>query len=245
MTEENTQEDDNENGGGPAQRVDDDELVARLKKATQQTEYPPVLSTSDVAELLPIGREAVRRRLNSLSDDDEYDTPPIRKYKAGRNPVWWVPDEREGGEVDTGFLQDGTLDLSAPNLRDRIDPSDIPEDIAAQAAVEHDIIEEYSPSSKWEEDRSAGKAAISLGFVIIAVPVLVSLSNVVSVPETAIGAVALIGFVFAGMGLGVLLEGLIMGIFARFGYAPKNRWPTLEESKAVLRGETPDFEKTD
>lgn len=241
MTAENSNGQDGTRRGGPAQRVDDDELVARLKEATNRTEYPPVLSTSDVAELLPIGREAARRRLNDLSNEEEYEEPPVRKYKAGRNPVWWVSETGSGGEVDTGFLKDQTINLSAANIRDLIKAEDIPEDLAARAAVEHGIIEEYSPNTKWESDRSSGMVASTLGFVLIIVAVLIS-ADPINAPEIAVGIIGLFGIAFAVVGFGTLLVGFIMGFLAKFNYVPKDRWPNRSEFRALLKGRIPDFE---
>jgi hypothetical protein len=179
--------------------------------------------------------------LNDLSDEEKHDDPPIRKYKAGRNPVWWVDKESSGGEVDTSFLQDETINLSAANIRDLVDPGDIPEDLAARSAVEHGIIEEYSPNTKWQDDRKSGMGASTFGFVLILAAVLVSV-NPIGVPDFAVGIIALFGMAFAAIGLGTLTVGIVMGLLTNFGYAPETRWPTRKEVRQILSGEKPDFE---
>lgn len=78
--------------GGPKPRVSDDELLAIFREARE-----PVLTASEVAEGLPIGRRAVHKRLRDLEARGELKSKKV----GGRSAVWWAP-----GHTSTAATED-------------------------------------------------------------------------------------------------------------------------------------------
>src|SRR5699024_9163834 len=67
---------------GRKPRVTDDEILQLFKDAD-----PPVLTTSALADELPIGHRALLNRLNTLWDRETLDRMDV----APRGRVWWLP----------------------------------------------------------------------------------------------------------------------------------------------------------
>ena len=78
----------NDSKAGRKPRVTDDEILQLFRDTSD-----PVLSTSEVAERLPIKRRATHKRLTSLREDERL----AGKQIGGRNTVWWVPERTDGG----------------------------------------------------------------------------------------------------------------------------------------------------
>lgn len=87
---------------GRTPRVTDEEVLAVFADATD-----PVLTTTEVAAQVPIGKRAVLNRLNALHDQGR-----VRRKAVGpRGQVWWVPGvpvpradgEAAGGLAVVGF----------------------------------------------------------------------------------------------------------------------------------------------
>lgn len=116
-------------------RVSNDEILNALSTGKERANAP-ALSTSDVADLLPISRQAVKRRLENLAQEGE-----IGKHKAGRNHIWWISDGGPGpGQfdldevVDVGDLSDDKLiGLSS----EQIDPEQLPDELVDQFMDAH------------------------------------------------------------------------------------------------------------
>lgn len=70
---------------GPDPSVTDEEIL-QVFHATDD----PVLSTAEVAEVLPIKRRSVLNRLESLRDEGVIE----KKTVGGRNSVWWIASEQ-------------------------------------------------------------------------------------------------------------------------------------------------------
>lgn len=82
------------------QQVDDERILGSVREL--MTETNPVVSTTELVEVLPIGRRAIQKRLNALLDAEE---TLVRKKVGGRAVVWWLSDAisitgDEGGEED-------------------------------------------------------------------------------------------------------------------------------------------------
>jgi len=72
---------DSPDTGGRNPRVTDRELLAVFRESDD-----PVLSTSEVADAVPIQRRATLSRLRSLEEQGELESKQI----GGRNTVWWL-----------------------------------------------------------------------------------------------------------------------------------------------------------
>lgn len=78
---------------GRPRRVGDDELVETIRGSLDPPSKP-VVETEDLAEELPLGRDATLRQLKQAKDDP---TVPISGLKPGGQGswVWWIDDEEE------------------------------------------------------------------------------------------------------------------------------------------------------
>lgn len=163
-------------GGGPGRKaqVSDEEILDSLNSGTART-GAPALPTSDVADLLPISRQAVKRRLENLAEEGE-----VGVHQAGRNRFWWVADEEySGGKVvldevvEAGDLTDERL----INLfREQISPQQLPESFSSQIIQEtlspddipdgvlHDKLRNEVKYSDLPEDIASDIAYESFGF---------------------------------------------------------------------------------
>lgn len=79
---------DRGNGGRFDAKVTDADLIETIARATE-----PVVTASELAEELPIGRRAVRERLLDLHERGLVD----RKDVGARAVVWWLVDD-EGSD---------------------------------------------------------------------------------------------------------------------------------------------------
>jgi len=213
---------------GHAQRVSDNNIVASLQSATKGEANPPVLSTSDVAELLPIGREATRKRLNELADNGK-----VKTYKAGRNPVWWpAPDEEDGGKILSEGVDPHDYDWDHETLEELIDPSEISKDTARQIAGER--LENYSEDTKWEAFESTGQSFGMFGFTLVIGMFFLDTVQV-SLPENVFNFAAAMGVLLALAGLPFWVFGILMTRLAKRDYVPTDRWPTVQEIVEIPR----------
>lgn len=94
---------------GRASRVSDEEILAVLRDAET-----PVLTTSEVADRLPIGRRAVLRRLKRLQGEGRVERKPV----GGRAQVWWPAD-------GAGEHGDPLFDAPAVTVDDPVDATEI------------------------------------------------------------------------------------------------------------------------
>ena len=69
-------------GPGRKPTVSDDEILAVFRESAD-----PVLTASEVAEDLPIGRRAVHKRLRKLADEGVLHS----KDAGSGSRVWWLP----------------------------------------------------------------------------------------------------------------------------------------------------------
>lgn len=205
-----------ENGLGP--RIGDDQLIARLHSATNGDGKPPVLSTKDIAELLPIGQEATRQRLNDLEVEKR-----VRKYKAGRNPVWWPASGEEGGEIRGGGINIKDLHLNEDDYRRLIDPAEVPTDVAQKIALNHG----YLQTDNWLKGASLGKSAGLFGFGLMLLTVLTSQFGW-SFNQFLFTVLVTVGFTIAIIGLIIWSVGLA-------GYTFENRSSYYEQVSKLYK----------
>lgn len=71
--------------GGRKPRVTDDELLETIDGVLGEIEAP-VVTTSQIAERVPLTNRAVRKRLRRLADEGA-----IGVVDVGNTSVWWVP----------------------------------------------------------------------------------------------------------------------------------------------------------
>lgn len=88
---------DSTDKGGRNPRVTDQELLTVFRESRD-----PVLSTSEVADELPIQRRSTLTRLRTLEEQDEVESKQI----GGRNTVWWLTDHSRTSGDDAGSLAD-------------------------------------------------------------------------------------------------------------------------------------------
>lgn len=192
MASGNHQKEAEADEGRTGPRIGDDQVIARIQSATKGQSSPPVLSTSDVAELLPIGGEATRRRLNKLEKENR-----LQKYKAGRNPVWWPAEEEEVGKVRGTDLSLEDIDLSEDDYREIIDPAKIPKDVARQSALQN--LEDYTNTNDWKSLSSSGKTTGTFGFGLFFLVLLANDSGLVPMAGL-FRNIAMVGILLALLG---------------------------------------------
>lgn len=76
--------------GSPMPSSVDDETILEVLRTSES----PALTTTAIAEQLPITRGSTRSRLQALADDDR-----VERDREGRNVIWWVPERREAVEA--------------------------------------------------------------------------------------------------------------------------------------------------
>lgn len=71
--------------GGRKPRVTDDELLKTIGSALKEVDAP-VVTTSQIAERVPLTDRTVRKRLRQLADEGT-----IGVVDVGNASVWWLP----------------------------------------------------------------------------------------------------------------------------------------------------------
>lgn len=114
--------------------VDDDEILDVLRGSDE-----PELTTTAIADELPISRGRTRTRLQSLVDDGH-----VERRRVGNNIVWWLPerdDERastdDDAESGTGAEDESDADEEPSEADDTGDESD---DESGPEAVEVEVV---------------------------------------------------------------------------------------------------------
>lgn len=73
--------------GGRYPRVTETELLGKMAQLLANDEKP-ILTTTEIADEIPIGKRATRDRLNKLADDGT-----IGRLSVGNSTVWWLNTE--------------------------------------------------------------------------------------------------------------------------------------------------------
>lgn len=98
-------ESDRDGGGRYSRAVTDDDILEVLERASA-----PVLTATEIAAELPIGRSAARKRLVDLHENGRV----ARKTVGARSVVWWIADEAdETPDFKSGFGTFADTDLEA------------------------------------------------------------------------------------------------------------------------------------
>jgi predicted ArsR family transcriptional regulator len=96
-------ESDRDGGGRYSPSVTDADILGILERASA-----PVMTATEIADELPIGRSAVRKRLVDLHERRIID----RKSVGARSVVWWIVDEDdETPDFKSGFGSFAETDL--------------------------------------------------------------------------------------------------------------------------------------
>jgi predicted ArsR family transcriptional regulator len=98
-------ESDRDGGGRYTPSVTDADILGILERASA-----PVMTATEIADELPIGRSAVRKRLVDLHERGTVE----RKSVGARSVVWWIVDEDdETPDFKSGFGAFAETDLEA------------------------------------------------------------------------------------------------------------------------------------
>jgi len=108
-------ESDRDGGGRYTPSVTDADILGILERASA-----PVMTATEIADELPIGRSAVRKRLVDLHERG----PIERKSVGARSVVWWIVDKDDATpDFKSGFGSFAETDLEAQveKVRDEFD----------------------------------------------------------------------------------------------------------------------------
>jgi len=108
-------ESDRDGGGRYTPSVTDADILGILERASA-----PVMTASEIADELPIGRSAVRKRLVDLHERGTIE----RKSVGARSVVWWIVDkDDETHDFKSGFgsFADTDLEAQVEKARDEFD----------------------------------------------------------------------------------------------------------------------------
>lgn len=108
---------DGANSSDGRSKVSEEEILRTVSRELESGDAP-ALSTTEIAEVLPISRQAVKRRLEKLEEQGK-----ISESRAGQNRFWWLPDETEE-DIEKGSL----------SLDEIVEPGDLSDDVLADLA---------------------------------------------------------------------------------------------------------------
>ncbi|WP_336345914.1 hypothetical protein [Halalkalicoccus ordinarius] len=101
----------NRDGGGRfATSVDDTDILKAIDQAPG-----PVATAAELAEILPIGRRAIRERLLDLEERDKV----ARKTVGARSVVWWL--SRDDTSDDTTDFRSGFGALAGSDFAEQVE----------------------------------------------------------------------------------------------------------------------------
>jgi hypothetical protein len=199
----------------PARKIDKDELKQLI---AERRDVAPVLTTSMVNMELPdAGQQAIRDNLNALADEGE-----LCRANDGNVNLYWIPRKTDtGGDVVMSDILNPSMDYN------RIDPSQVPTEIAEQIAESQ--LPYYSKQTFWSMVSRWNKTGIiiALGFVILGIAG--------SVSETAnpINGIAIPllnwGFDFGYIFIGLYAASQILHLLSTEGYVPESPLSMLRE----------------
>jgi hypothetical protein len=97
-------------GGKFEEKVTEQDILKVFDRADE-----PVLTTSDLADALPVGRDAVYRRLTDMHDDDI-----VGRKKAGANAVvWWAKVAPRLSEETEKDVEDAEPVMTHDEVKDK------------------------------------------------------------------------------------------------------------------------------
>lgn len=122
----------------------DDETILEVLRSNSA----PQMTTTEVANHLPVTRGTTRTRLQRLVDDDL-----INRETEGNNVVWWLP---ERGEEREAWEPDAEEEASEP---EETDAEEEPEVEEGEEAEEEPEEEEEAEEEESEAEETEGEAA--------------------------------------------------------------------------------------
>jgi hypothetical protein len=138
--------------------VDDETILEVLRENDD-----PRMTTTEVAEELPITRGTTRSRLQRLVDDDR-----VERTREGNSVVWWLP-------ARTGEMESDTADADGPEPDDAAERDDVagneaaepepdgtPADAGEQAAADGNAAEGADESDADGDDADADDGATEI-----------------------------------------------------------------------------------
>lgn len=128
--------------------VEDETILELLRSADS-----PRLTTTEVAESLPITRSRTHTRLQQLSDDDL-----VERDRAGNHVVWWVPERDD--ELDAGDAESAT-GADEPGAKVAAGDGGSPED--ADGGEEESAEESEGEAAAGEPEPAVGEAESETG----------------------------------------------------------------------------------
>lgn len=166
----------------PAQKARDENILG-VFEATDE----PVLTTSEVAEELPIGKRATLNRLEDLVDRGEIDSKDV-----GVGRVWWraTPDEPEESESDPVEIDepaDEPAEIPSP-------PGAPPTEPMSRPAQASEQLEQESP--KWAFIGSLGRHSIFAGIFLLGLLITETSTPTQQLLPVSVGRLFLTAFVF-------------------------------------------------
>lgn len=104
-------------GGKYTPAVSDEDILAAMTRISG-----PVVTAAELADVLPIGRRAIRERLIDLEEEGHV----ARKKVGGRAVVWWVTDTEEADKTPDfragfGAFTDTDLADAVEEAREELD----------------------------------------------------------------------------------------------------------------------------
>lgn len=131
-------------GPGRKPRVSDEQILELFQETND-----PVLSTSEVADELPIGRRGTLKRLQSLVEDGQLESKSI----GGRNTVWWLSENDISGK---GVSEEPVRRNENPTF----EPAEPPEPTNEPDVLDVDRLDLPGSGDKLEERREAVRACL-------------------------------------------------------------------------------------
>ncbi|MFD1585705.1 hypothetical protein ACFR9U_01820 [Halorientalis brevis] len=164
----------------PAQKARDENILG-VFEATDD----PVLTTSEVAEELPIGKRATLNRLEDLVDREEIDSKDV-----GVGRVWWratpaEPEEPESEAAEVDVPADEPAEVSPPPGAPVTEPMSRP----PQAS-------EIEESPKWAFIGSLGRHSIFAGIFLLGLLITETSTPTQQLLPVSVGRLFLTAFVF-------------------------------------------------
>jgi hypothetical protein len=179
----------------PAQKARDENILGVFEAIED-----PVLTTSEVAEELPIGKRATLNRLEDLVERDEIDSKDV-----GVGRVWWRMEPEE--DLDADPLESGAASpeptpepaVQDPETALASDPAEPAQPAGTQTSTQ---LERDSP--RWAFIRSLGRHSILAGGLLIGLLITETLAAETTLLPVSVTNMFLTAIVFFMIGFPAL-----------------------------------------
>ena len=197
----------------PAQKARDENILGVFEASDD-----PVLTTSEVAEELPIGKRATLNRLEDLVDRDELDSKDV-----GVGRVWWrAAPEPEEPEPDVTAETEPPLSPAGPT-----DSAQSPEPVSSTPTAESDETADplETESPRWAFIGSLGRHSILAGIFLFGLVVIEGIVQPQSLLPVSMISLSLTALVF-----------FLIGFPARGAYRAKKFFESTDLSISQFMG---------